>query len=114
MEIVDGDVQATRAVAEGVLHMTLGSVEALDASPGMQALRFSTVDGSSDTPTTVIVKRVARDSGHYDLDARDGPAWWLFNDWAGLDFLDQLAGEQSPWDPTTKPMPYYPAFQRSH
>jgi len=96
MGLFDRDVQATRTVTEGILHTTLGAVEALDASPGMQALRFTTVDGSSDTPTTVIVKCVARDGDPYDPDAADGPAWWLFNDWAGLYFLDQLAGEQSP------------------
>ncbi len=96
MGVVDGDVQATRIVAEGILHTMLGAVEALDASPGMQALRCSMVEGSSDTPTTVIVKRVARDGDPYDPDAPDGPAWWLFNDWAGLSFLDHLAGEHSP------------------
>ncbi len=96
MDLVDGDVHAIRTVAEGVLHTTLDAVESLDASPGMQALRFSTVDGSSNTPPTVIVKCVAKDGDPYDPDAEDGPAWWLFNDWAGLSFLDHLAGEHSP------------------
>lgn len=59
--------------------------------------RYAVRSGSPDLPKSVIVKRaVAVHSESYEINAPNGPAWRLFNDWAGLQFLYELAGSESP------------------
>jgi hypothetical protein len=67
----------------------------LDGSERSHVFRMRLVEGSAHAPTSVIVKRAAVGSDEiYDptAGAFPAPAWRLFNDWAGLAFLDQVAG----------------------
>jgi hypothetical protein len=53
------------------------------------------IEGPAHAPTSAIVKRAAVGNDEiYDPSggAFPAPAWRLFNDWAGLAFLDQVAG----------------------
>jgi hypothetical protein len=47
------------------------------------------VDASAGGPGTVIMKR-ASNFAPYDPGRGDGPAWYLFNEWAALEFLSRL------------------------
>ncbi len=67
-----------------------------DASPGSAVYRCAVRKAPFAAPASVIVKRVGGEGEPYNADADDGPAAGLFNEWAGLQFLDQLAGDRSP------------------
>ena len=69
----------------------------LGGSNRSHVYRFNLLDGPQDAPASVVVKRAAiRGDESYDPGANEGPAWRLFNDWAGLQFLGQVAGDASP------------------
>ncbi len=91
-----------RSVTERVLTGTfngavrLDNGEPLDASPRSTVYRYAAREGPRGTPASVIVKRAGGEDETYDPDAADGPAPRLFNEWAGLQFLDHLGGEHSP------------------
>ena len=53
-------------------------------------LDFRSWNGPSDFPSSLIVKQA---KGEYDPEGKWGAAWNLFNDWAGLQFLDELLVE---------------------
>ena len=91
----------TIAIAERILSASFGSGVRLQAAPQLDGsdrshvFRMRLVEGSAHAPPSVIVKRatVGNDES-YDPNAGafTAPAWRLFNDWAGLAFLDQIAG----------------------
>lgn len=69
----------------------------LGGSDRSYVCRYAVRSGSPNLPKSVIVKQaVAVGSETYDIGASYGPAWRLFNDWAGLQFLSELAGSESP------------------
>ena len=68
----------------------LGSIETLDSRRFIVS-RLSVRSAPRDAPGTVVAKQVLPASVEsYDPDAPDGSAWWLFNDWAGLQFLTEV------------------------
>lgn len=96
-------LQETRPVAERVLSeawgvtVELAREEGLGGSNRSHVYRYAVRSESPDVPESVIVKRAATvGSESYEPDAPHGPAWRLFNDWAGLQFLTELAGPSSP------------------
>lgn len=95
--------QDTRWVAERVLsdawgaRVELSREASLATSDRSLVYRYAVRSGSPDLPMSVIVKQaVAVGSESYAIDATHGPAWRLFNEWAGLQFLTELAGPGSP------------------
>ena len=96
----DAYVTETITLTERILSASFGRVVRLDSAPRLDGsdrshvFRLSLLDGPSDAPTSVIVKRAAvGDDETYDPTAAafPAPAWRLFNDWAGLQFLAQVA-----------------------
>jgi hypothetical protein len=91
--------EAIRAIAERVLSATFECAVHLDAGEALSerthVLRCPVRSGPTDAPTSVIVK-CARvwDGVVYDpdSDAPSSSAPYLFNDWAGLQLLSQVAG----------------------
>ena len=86
------------AAAEAALERSWGlSVHLTDEEPltdNRAVYRFRLVPGSPHTPTTVVVKAAgASASQPYDVHASEwpAPAWLLFNEWAGLQFLEQIS-----------------------
>ena len=94
--------------AERVLSEAFGAVQLdvgtpLDSSGRSNLFRFSLQTGSGNVPASVIVKRaVAMGDEAYDPDQSGGPASRLFNEWASLQFL----GEVAPPDPPLAPRLY--------
>jgi hypothetical protein len=93
-------VAETITLAERSLSASYGSVVRLDSAPALDGsdrshvFRLSLLEGPPDAPTSVIVKRAAvGDDETYDPNAAafPAPAWRLFNDWAGLQFLARVA-----------------------
>jgi hypothetical protein len=90
--------QDIRTIAETLLAtrfagpVRLGRGEVLQDRSSI--VRFSLLDGPSEAPTSIVVKRAPPDQ-LYDADAPGFPAssWFLFNHWAGLQFLSHVAGE---------------------
>ncbi len=74
----------------------LGNGEPLDASPRSTVYRYVVHEGPHGVPASVIVKRAGGEGETYDPDTADGAAPRLFNEWAGLQFLDHLGGAHSP------------------
>ncbi len=98
-----GDTPLTLvAVAEQVLTNSLNGVvrlaapEPLDASPRSTVYRCAVLAAPHGAPVSIIVKRAGGEGETYNSNATDGPAVRLFNEWAGLQFLDRLAGDASP------------------
>jgi len=94
---------ALRPVVETILGKRFGGAVRLDPGaaldPGRRAqvYRFTVLEGPADLPATVIAKRAGGTAGEpYDPDRPTGPAWGLFNEWAGLQFLDALGGDRPP------------------
>lgn len=100
-EAPDAYLTKTIALAERVLSASLGSRVHLDSTPQLDSsdrshvFRLCLLEGPPDAPASVIVKRaVVGDDENYDPSAAAflTPAWRLFNDWAGLQFLSDVAG----------------------
>jgi hypothetical protein len=96
-------VTETIELAEHILSASLGSAVRLGAAPQLDGsdrshvFRLSVLDGPADAPASVIVKRAAVEPNEtYDPDASafSAPAWRLFNDWAGLQFLSDVSGSE--------------------
>ncbi len=69
--------------------------DGIDLSTSKRSLvyRFPIVEGSHEMPTSVIVKVVnPMEKAPYDPAIADTPAWTLFNEWAALQFLQQVPG----------------------
>lgn len=69
--------------------------DGIDLSSSKRSLvyRFPIVEGSHETPASVIVKVVnPTEKAPYDPAIADTPAWTLFNEWAALQFLQQVPG----------------------
>ena len=69
--------------------------DGIDMSSSKRSLvyRFPIVEGSHETPASVIVKVVnPTEKAPYDPAIADTPAWTLFNEWAALQFLQQMPG----------------------
>lgn len=84
----------TRRVAEQVLGATLGEPVRLGIPTMLQersnVFRFAVLDGPAHAPASVVVKR-AREPYDPEASAFPAPAWMLFNNWAGLQLLDDVA-----------------------
>jgi hypothetical protein len=88
---------STRALheAERILAETfggeirLGEGESLGGSARSLVQRFPVVEGPQSAPASVIVK----ESAHHQFDpaSADDSTWRFFNDWASVQFLDELA-----------------------
>src|SRR5262249_47815951 len=75
----------------------LGAVEDVRSSGRSKVSRYPVIEGPQCAPQSVIVKRaVAVGREVYNPDLPDGPAWRLFNEWAGLQFLTETSGAASP------------------
>ena len=85
----------TKAIAESILSTNfgepvhLGDGSDLGGSSRSLVLRFPVQDGPVTAPRSVIVKRAI--STNFDPDTSKEPAWLLFNDWASLQFLGEIA-----------------------
>lgn len=68
------------------------------ASPRSAVWRLTVLDGPSDAPASVILKSALSDQEEpYDPEASGGgPAWRLFNEWAGLQFLERIFAGDPP------------------
>lgn len=96
-------LEETILTAERVLANALGErieladAEGLGGSNRSHVYRCSVRPQRAGLPNQVVVKRAATGPDQaYDPGASDGPAWRLFNEWAGLQFLTELAGTKSP------------------
>src|SRR5262245_15097199 len=96
------DIQETRSIAERVLSETFGGVVRLEDGIALKerahVARWAVREGPSSAPASVIVKRARIWEGQsYDPDSTDlrAPSTHLFSDWAGLQFLSQIAGDAS-------------------
>ncbi len=94
-------VAETISIVERTLSASFGSAVRLDTalqldgSDRSHVFRLSLLEGPPDAPASVIVKRAAVGNDEsYDPNAAafPAPAWRLFNDWAGLQFLGHVAG----------------------
>src|SRR5262245_552106 len=75
----------------------LDAVEDVRSSSRSKVSRYPLIEGPQWAPQSVIIKQaVAVGREVYDPDLPDGPAWRLFNEWAGLQFLTETAGGASP------------------
>src|SRR5215470_3484046 len=78
-------------------EVRLSSDEDIRSSDRSKVSRFHVLEGPQSAPQSVIVKQaVAVGREVYDPDKPGGPAWRLFNEWAGLQFLTETAGGASP------------------
>jgi hypothetical protein len=75
----------------------LGAAEEIRSGGRSKVSRVPVIEGPRDAPQSVIVKQaVAVGREVYNPDTPDGPAWRLFNEWAGLKFLTESFGGASP------------------
>src|SRR5262245_6113932 len=75
----------------------LGAAEEIRIGGRSKVSRFPVLEGPQSAPQSVIVKQaVAVGSEVYNPDLPEGPAWRLFNEWAGLRFLTETSGGASP------------------
>jgi len=88
-----------KATAERLLAEQFGGtvrlVEGTDLQGGSryQVYRFVVVEGPDEALGSVIVKQVkATEKAPYRPDSATIPAWTLFNEWASLQFLGEVAG----------------------
>jgi hypothetical protein len=94
-------IEALRAAERALATASIGPVRLeLDAELGgserSHVFRFRVGDGPPQAPRSVIAKRAAIGEDEiYDPDASGfpAPAWRLYNDWAGLQFLTQVAAD---------------------
>lgn len=93
-----GHVKEMIETAEKVLlearggKVRLGAGEDLQGGTRSQVYRFKVLDGPSGMPASVIVKQVkSTEKAPYAPDNATIPAWTLFNEWASLQFLGEIA-----------------------
>jgi len=90
-----GRTAAVRDGAQDVLsrwasqRVRLGPPARLPSSARTLVYRFPVADGPSNLPATVVVKQATRHYGARFREAVDGNVW---NDWAGLRFLEEAMG----------------------
>jgi hypothetical protein len=78
-------------------EVRLGAAEDVRSSGRSKVIRYHIIEGPQCAPKSVIVKQgVAVEREVYDPDLPEGPAWRLFNEWAGLRFLTETSGDASP------------------
>ena len=78
-------------------EISLGQDESLGGSDRSKVYRFLVLSDSVELPKSIIVKQAGELSHEsYDPDVPEGPAWRLFNEWAGLQFLTELTGAAPP------------------
>lgn len=97
----------TITLAEKLLSEEFGATVRLDegddlgGSTRTKVHRFRVLEGPGDGPATVIVKQAHSTEGAvYAPDQATIPAWTLFNEWASLQFLSQIAGDDVSLGPT--------------
>lgn len=89
---------STKAIAERILARTfgepvhLGEGSDLGGSNRSLVMRFPVLDGPVSAPESAIVKRAA--NPEFDPDTSNEPAWLLLNDWASLQFLEEIAASE--------------------
>lgn len=99
MTLLEETIPAAERVLTDVFgeSIELADPEGLGGSNRSHVHRCSVRPQRTDLPSHVVVKKVATGPDQtYDPSASDGPAWRLFNEWAGLQFLTELAGAGSP------------------
>ncbi len=75
----------------------LDAAEEIRSGGRSNVSRYRVLEGPQCAPQSVIVKQaVAVGREVYDSDLPYGPAWRLFNEWAGLRFLTEVSGGASP------------------
>jgi len=75
----------------------LDAAEEIRSGGRSKVSRFPVLEGPQCAPQSVIVKQaVAVGREVYNPELPDGPAWRLFNEWAGLQFLTETSGGASP------------------
>lgn len=75
-------------------EIRLGSVTTQPSNHGLVA-RFPLLNSPPNAPSSIIVKQVSSTfESPYDPDANEGPAWELFNEWAGYQFLNAMTVDQ--------------------
>src|SRR5262245_33281147 len=75
----------------------LGPAEDIRSSNRSRVCRVPILNGPQHAPRSVIVKQaVAMEGEVYDPELPGGPAERLFNEWAGLQFLTEISGVDSP------------------
>ncbi len=75
----------------------LDAAEEIRSGGRSKVNRYHILEGPQGAPNSVIVKQaVAAGREVYNLGLPDGPAWRLFNEWAGLRFLAETSGGASP------------------
>src|SRR4051794_10641576 len=78
-------------------EVRLQEVEPLGGSDRSHVIRCRVLTASDNAPGSVVVKQaLARPDESYDPDSPDGPAVRFFNEWAGLQFLGECFGDDSP------------------
>jgi len=94
-------------IAERVLSKTLDYTiqlsegEDLHGGSRSNVYRFSTLHGPPEVPKSVIVKQVKSSSeGTYNPDKASIPAWTLFNEWASLQFMSDIAVNETLFGPS--------------
>ena len=93
-------------IAEQILSKTLGSTiqfgegEDLHGGARTNVYRFNVLNEPLDAPKSVIVKQVKSSrEGTYNPDKATIPAWTLFNEWASLQFMSDIAAHETSLGP---------------
>lgn len=97
----DGLVAASQRILANRFgpQLHLEPEQPIDSSPRSKVTRMRVIGGPADAPATVIVKQavVANDDEAYNPSATGfSPAWRFFNEWAGLQFLNQVFPDEAP------------------
>jgi Phosphotransferase enzyme family len=74
-------------------HVRLDAAENIRVGGRSKVSRYQILAGPQGAPESVIIKQaVAVGREVYDPELPGGPAWRLFNEWAGLQFLTETSG----------------------
>lgn len=97
------NILAHRADIQNLLSDRFGAAIHLDEGTSLNerdhVAQFKVLKGPAASPVSVIAKGWRSwDHAHYDPDSTDpwSPASLMFNDWAGLQFLEEVMGSGSP------------------
>ena len=75
----------------------LDAAEEIRSGGRSKVSRYRVLEGPRGAPKSIIIKQVVAVGREvYNPDSPDGPAWRLFNEWAGLQFLTETSGGPSP------------------